>query len=484
MMHYPDRYGAYHLDADKLDKASSDIPHVTHAKPPSDKLIQVYLELARLCSPQGYMAFLRPRLESLAGSAKDLPVVKDKEAWKHAVLELAVCDRDGLLCVAVVKGRTKDSLIKDMSMLRVPYRKLTGMQTPDDEAANLLKVALQDDCGLRGSMSNSQLMTARYLSRFLNIAESTSRKDVQDLRSLKLSAKEIDEVAHYVRTRHHFLANEVPLSTIVKPNEALLSEASVNFIRLSSVDAVIYSSRPTPMPVLAVEFDGHESHKKPDGIARDRLKTSLLAALGIPLLRISGEDSKFLSWAKANDEQKQQISTYFSAVGTLVRWLVRDTVRERREILQQNAEDSRLRQMLDELSVVFGKPFVELTTEQQNEILTSETLDECRWQEQVDGGMPIETQPQPTAIESLRIEISKLGVSEDCVRNYVLRHSGAGVQPVVQIMLPSGKTRYVEGPIVTIRLSAKPEHFINSPVLFGFQSLMAAKINLVLNPET
>lgn len=46
-----------------------------------------------------------------------------------------------------------------------------------------------------------------------------------------------------------------------------------------------------------------------------------------------------------------------------------------------------------------------------------------------------------------------------------------------------GKTRYVEGPIVTVRLSAKPEDFINSPVLFGFQSLMAAQINLVLNPD-
>lgn len=483
-MHYPDRYGDYHLDADKLDKASSDIPHVTHAKPPSDKLIQVYLELARLCATQGYMVFLRPRLESLAGSAKDLQVVKDKEAWKYAVLELAVCDRDGLLCVAVVKGRTKDALIKDMSMLQVPYRKLTGTQTPEDEAANLLKAAQLHNCGLRGSMSKSQLITARYLSRFLNIAESTTREDVQDLRSLKLSAKEIDEVAHYVRTRHHFLANEVPLSTIVKPNEVLLSEASVNFISLSSVDAVIYSSRPTPMPVLAVEFDGHESHKKPDGVARDRLKTSLLAALGIPLLRISGEDGVFLSWAKANDAQKQKISVYFSAVGTLVRWLVNDVVRKRRESLQLDAEDSRLRQMLDELSVVFGKPFVELTADQQNGIWASEALDEWLWQEQINRGMPIETQPQPTAIESLRIEISKLGVSEDCVRSYVLRHSGDGVQPVAQIMLPSGKTRYVEGPTVTIRLSAKPKHFVNSPVLFGFQSFMAAKINLVLNPET
>ena len=192
-----DRYSIYLSDVEKTVNAPAGVHYVTSAKPHSDKLIQVYLELCRLCAPHGYMVFLRPKLECIAGSQTKLRGVRDAASWRSAVLELAVCESDGTLMLVVIKGRTKASLIDDLLRLQIPFRKLSGLQSPAQEAEGLLAVAQIRETTFSGAMSPKQLITVRYLSRFLSVGVSADLLDVRDVKIASLAPHDIDLVGHY-----------------------------------------------------------------------------------------------------------------------------------------------------------------------------------------------------------------------------------------------------------------------------------------------
>lgn len=478
-----DRYAIYLTDVDKIVNAPAGEHYVMPAKPHSDKLIQVYLELCKLCAPHGYMAFLRPKLECVAGSQSKLREVRDAASWRSTVLELAVCESDGTLMLVVVKGRTKVTLMDDLLRLQIPFRKLSGLQSPRQEAEGLLAAAQIRETRFSGAMSPKQLITVRYLSHFLNVGVSADLLDVKDVKSAGLAPQDINLVGHYTRSRHWFLAQEVALSSLVEPNTALLSPQSAQFINYSSVDAVVYSSRPFPQPVLAIEFDGTQ-HTEYSAVARDRLKTVMLDRVGVPLLRISTRDGDFVSWFAASNAQKQRINTYFTAVGLLVRWLVAQVVSDRRKQHESAAEDTRLTNALDHVADVnFGKSFVELNPEEEHQVFASEDFAEWWFEKElVVRGMPVdESEVQPTSYDLLKLELVRLGVSTERLLTYSLKNVGDAMRPVAQILLPKGRTSFVEGPSVVIRLSATPKAFVDDAILTAFKSVMAEEIRAAID---
>ena len=198
----------YLIDAQRIGTARKGEHFVEPAKPPSDKLTQVYLALVNLCAPLGYIAFLMPKLESVTGSESDLAGIKDRAYWRLAKPELAVCDSDGKLKLMVIKSTTKRVHKEDLENLRVPYRHLSGLEPPEKEAATLLAAAKLPAVDRDGNMSPPQLTTARYLGRYLRVGSSGDKDHVQPSQS-KLTPEQRDEVGHYVRTRHWFLVNEV-----------------------------------------------------------------------------------------------------------------------------------------------------------------------------------------------------------------------------------------------------------------------------------
>ena len=241
---------------------------------------------------------------------------------------------------------------------------------------------------------------------------------------------------------------------------------------------VIYSAQPVPQPILAIEFDGVRNHSGIEAISRDNLKTALLASLGIPLLRISSRDSEFVSWQTASDAQHKKVDSFFLAVGSLVRWLVVDVVRERRENAEQEAEASRQFQALDKISqATFGKTIVDLTAEEQASVVKGEAYEEWAWQESIDQGMPIvKREEPPTSYQYLKVALSHLGIPSDRIRSYSAKHEGSTVQPIVQMAMPNGDVLNVEGPAVAIRLSATPQTFVDEAVLWAFKSVMAFEV--------
>lgn len=481
-----DRYSIYLSDVEKIFSAHAGVHYVTFAKPHSEKLFQVYLELCRLCASYGYMVFLRPKLECVAGSQSKLREVRDVASWRSALLELAVCESDGTLLLAVVKGSSKASLMDDIRRLQIPFRKLSGLQSPQQEAEGLLAAAQIKETSFRGAMSPPQLLTMRYLARSLSVGVSADLLDVRDVKTAGLAPKEVDVVGDHVRSRHWFLAHEVALSTLVEPNEALLSAQSLQFIQDSSVDAVVYSSRPFPKPVLAIEFDGKD-HDTYQGVAKDRLKTVLLQRVGIPLLRISTKDSDFVSWFDASNAQKDRIHIYFTAVGSLVRWLVAQVASDRWKQHEGAAEDARLTNALNRIAnVKFGKSFAELTSEEDRQVFASEELADWWFEDELSvRGMPVdESEEAPTAYDLLRVELMRVGVSTERLLTYALKHTGDAVRPVANIVLLNGRTRYVEGPSVVVRLSATPQAFVDDAILTTFKSVMAAKIRAVIDVQS
>ena len=481
-----DRYAIYLSDVEKIVNAPAGEHYVTSAKPQSDKLIQIYLELCKLCAPHGYMAFLRPKLECVAGSQSKLREVRDAASWRSTVLELAVCESDGTLMLVVVKGRTKASLIDDLLRLQIPFRKLSGLQSPAHEAEGLLAAAQIRETTLSGAMSPKQLITVRYLSRFLSVGVSADLLDVRNVKIASLVPQDIDLVGHYTRSQHWFLAQEVALSSLVEPDTDLLSPQSLQFIQDSSVDAVVYSSRPFPKPVLAIEFDGKQ-HNEYKGVAKDRLKTVMLDRVGIPLLRISTKDGDFESWFAASNAQKQRINTYFTAVGLLVRWLVAQVVSDRRKQHESAAENSRLENALNQIADVnFGKSFAELTPEEQDHVFASEDFADWWFEKELAvRGMPVdESEEPPTSYDLLRVELVRVDVSTERLLTYALKHTGDAVRPVAKILLLNGKTRFVEGPSVVIRLSATPQAFVDDAILTAFKSVMAEEIRAAINGQS
>lgn len=85
-----DLYAECRSDTQKIAKSKTGESYATLTKPPSDKLAQVYQELVRVCAPNRYIAFLRLKLEPVAGSRSSLKGIRDGESWQSAVLELAV----------------------------------------------------------------------------------------------------------------------------------------------------------------------------------------------------------------------------------------------------------------------------------------------------------------------------------------------------------------------------------------------------------
>lgn len=90
-----------------------------------------------------------------------------------------------------------------------------------------------------------------------------------------------------------------PLNMLIK-NPELLNERECRFARnpATHLDFLIYN-RIGKRPVLAVEVDGYENHKKGTAqAARDQLKDHILELYQIPLLRLktneSGEREKIL----------------------------------------------------------------------------------------------------------------------------------------------------------------------------------------------
>lgn len=480
-----DRYSIYLSDIEKIVNTPAGVHYVTSAKPHSDKLLQVYLELCKLCAPHGYMAFLRPKLECVAGSQSKLRGVRDAASWRAAVLELAVCESDGTLMLVVVKGRTKVSLKDDLLRLQIPFRELSGLQPPPQEAEGLLAAAQIRETTFSGAMSPKQLITARYLSRFLSVGVSADLLDVKEVKSAGLAPQEIDLVGHYTRSRHWFLAHEVALSSLVEPNIALLSPQSVQFIQDSSVDAVVYSSRPFAKPVLAIEFDGTQ-HAEYSAVARDRLKTGMLDSVGIPLLRISTMDGDFVSWFSASNAQKQRINIYFTAVGLLVRRLVAQVVSDRRKQHESAAEHIRLKNALDQIADInFGKSFAELTPGEVRQVFESEDYEDWFEKELVDQGMPVdESEVQPTAYELLKVELVRLGISTERLQTYSLKHAGDVMRPVAKIILLNGRSRFVEGPSVAIRLSATSQDFVDDAILTAFKLVMAEQIRAAIDLQS
>lgn len=82
----------------------------------------------------------------------------------------------------------------------------------------------------------------------------------------------------------------VPLRKLIEADEdETLDEAQRRMLTFGEVDFLVVDRRAGVVPVFAVEFDGHPSHRTPEGAARDEVKDLLLARAGIPLLRIPDE---------------------------------------------------------------------------------------------------------------------------------------------------------------------------------------------------
>lgn len=77
---------------------------------------------------------------------------------------------------------------------------------------------------------------------------------------------------------------QVELDKVASANNAELTGPERQFMRRSSCDFVIYF-RVGKRPVGVIEVDGG-SHDRPDQIARDKLKNSILGKSGIPILRV------------------------------------------------------------------------------------------------------------------------------------------------------------------------------------------------------
>lgn len=213
----------------------------------------------------------------------------------------------------------------------------------------------------------------------------------------------------------------------------------------------------------------------------------MLDRVGIPLLRISTKDGDFESWFAASNAQKQWINTYFTAVGLLVRWLMAQVVSDRRKQHKSAAEDTRLENALNQIAGVnFGKSFAELTPEEQDHVFASEDFADWWFEKELAvRGMPVdESEEPPTSYDLLRVELVRVDVSTERLLTYALKHTGGAVWPIAKILLSNGRTRFVEGPSVVIRLSATPKAFVDDAILTAFKSVMAEEICAAINGQS
>lgn len=82
----------------------------------------------------------------------------------------------------------------------------------------------------------------------------------------------------------------VPLRKLVQAEQSDdLSLEERRMLSLGEVDFLVVNREAGYAPAFAVEFDGHPSHRTPEGIARDRVKDGLLLRAGVPLVRVPDE---------------------------------------------------------------------------------------------------------------------------------------------------------------------------------------------------
>ena len=322
------RYEAYRRLSSEINQQRKDVRYAEPARLISGKLVQVYLELCRLCAITGHYPFLRPRLESVCVSHRVMPGHLDLEAWRMTVLELAICDQEGRLCLAVVNGKSPAAIAQAFNELGIQYCTLTGIQPPPTEAQRLLETAEKSKTLFRWSISPPQLNAMRHIAHQLGVGYARDRMLVITYPSKlehsqkTVSDREFDNAAYEMRSSRWFLSNEVPLKTLIvktgKVGNALVAE----YFKTASIDAVVYLTTPFVEPALAIEWDGAHVHSSERSRARDELKEALLSQIDLPLIRIRGTDWRKLATVKETGEMFTESDNHLESLGILVRSFV------------------------------------------------------------------------------------------------------------------------------------------------------------------
>jgi AAA domain/Protein of unknown function (DUF2726) len=208
------------------------------------------------------------------------------ETWRGRT-GLRFADDPHLVNVAVSRAIRRFVLVTNNDMMPTSrhFRDLVDYiryQTPGKEVAESAVISVFD------------LLYRDYSARLQPLAARV--KDETRYRSEDIVWTVVHDILTEERYAHLFCVRQVLLRNLLPGLDGLTPEQEAYVRHRASIDFVVYncvSSR----PVLAVEVDGFAFHENnPAQLARDALKNEILAARGLPLLRLpttgSGEEDR------------------------------------------------------------------------------------------------------------------------------------------------------------------------------------------------
>jgi len=139
-----------------------------------------------------------------------------------------------------------------------------------------------------------------------------------------------DRISSYLQTQKakYRVYEEYALGAILDGYS--LPASDWNSLQNFRADVLVASSPPQSMPLLVIEFDGREHRDNPNKARSDVFRDTALLAAGIPVLRISSQNSLLPGKVEAiNDPERKFFSLYFQLlVGRLAEQIHFDRIRQ------------------------------------------------------------------------------------------------------------------------------------------------------------
>ena len=126
------------------------------------------------------------------------------------------------------------------------------------------------------------------------------RPQDSDFKSEQITAQLLREALSATPYQAMMFHSQVRLNQLAEVSQPSLTETERTFMKRSSCDFVLYF-KVGKTPLGVIEVDGGD-HDKPDQIARDRLKNSILNKCGLPILRLR----------TVKDQVEERIATFIS----------------------------------------------------------------------------------------------------------------------------------------------------------------------------
>jgi hypothetical protein len=209
----------------------------------------------------------------------------------------------GTILIAVVKGTKQSHLalalidknapMAELVQSLLQHFKIGSMLCDPKKDAEQIEAFVSAMIGNKEALLTSKRVTNAYERWLLSTTDlALMRRANQEFQqSIPDSLKNFFQ-AEWLKNRLKFrVFHEVALPAFIDFDLATPNlEIDINFALASRVDLLVTGEAPDYIPLLAMEFDGpdHRTHR---GIDKDSKKDAIFREAGIPLLRISFEDS-------------------------------------------------------------------------------------------------------------------------------------------------------------------------------------------------